>query len=71
MVKIIGFIVSILLIGLIFLQIPQESLGLSSFATNSDLLGSSSSAQRFLRILTVSCIFIYIFIALQLNLSLH
>jgi hypothetical protein len=46
MLKIFGFIDSLLLIGIIFLRIPLESTGLASFATKSDLLGSPSSARR-------------------------
>ncbi len=69
MLKLIGFIVSILLIIIIFLRIPQESVGLSSFATKSDILGSPSSAERFLNVLTVVGIFIYFGIALTLNLT--
>jgi len=68
MVKLIGFIVSILLIGVIFLRTPKESVGLSSFATKSDILGSPSSAERFLNILTAVGIFIYFSVALTLNL---
>nr|WPV72453.1 preprotein-translocase subunit g [Navicula sp.]WPV72610.1 preprotein-translocase subunit g [Navicula sp.] len=67
MLKLIGFIVSILLIGVIFLRTPQENVGLSSFATKSDILGSPSSAERFLNILTASGIIIYFSIALILN----
>ena len=52
MLKLLGFIISIFLIGIIFLRIPQENIGLASFATKSDLLGSPSSAQRSLNILT-------------------
>ena len=69
MLKLIGFIVSILLIGVIFLRTPQESVGLSSFATKSDILGSPSSAERFLNILTAVGIFIYFSLALKLNLT--
>lgn len=67
MLKLIGFIVSILLIGVIFLRTPQENVGLSSFATKIDILGSPSSAERFLNILTASGIIIYFGIALILN----
>jgi len=63
-----GFFVSILLIVIIFLRVPQENVGLSSFATKSDLLGSPSSAERFLNILTAVGIFIYFSLALKLNL---
>lgn len=67
MLKPIGFIVSLFLIGIIFLRIPQENVGLASFATKSDLLGSPSSAQRSLNILTGFGILVYFGIAIQLN----
>lgn len=69
MLKSIGFIISICLIIIIFLRMPQESLGLSSLATKTDLLGSPSSAERSLNILTAFGIVIYFGIAIQLNLS--
>ena len=69
MLKLIGFIVSILLIIIIFLRTPKENVGLSSFATKSNMLGSASSAERFLNILTVIGIIIYFGIALTLNLT--
>jgi preprotein translocase subunit SecG len=70
MLKSIGFIISICLIVLIFLRVPQESVGLSSFASKSDFLGSSpSSAERSLNILTIFGILIYFGIAIQLNSS--
>lgn len=68
MLKAFGFIVSFFLIVIIFLRIPQENVGLASFATKSDLLGSPSSAQRSLNILTAFGILIYFGIAVQLNL---
>ena len=68
MLKLIGIIVSILLIVIIFLRMPQENVGLSSFATKSDILGSPSSAERSLNILTSIAILIYFGIAIQLNL---
>ena len=69
MLKLLGFIISIFLIVIIFLRIPQENAGLASFATRSDLLGSPSSAQRFLNILTGFGILIYFGLAIQLNLA--
>lgn len=68
MLKILGLIVSVLLIGIIFLRIPQENVGLASFATKTDLLGSPSSAQRSLNIFTGVGILVYFGIAIQLNL---
>lgn len=67
MLKLFGLIVSIFLIVIIFLRIPQENVGLASFATKSDLLGSPSSAQRSLNIFTGFGILIYFAIAIQLN----
>ncbi len=68
MLKLVGFVINIFLIGLIFLRIPQESAGLSSFATKNNILGSSpSSVERWLNILTVIGILIYFYIAIKLN----
>lgn len=68
MLKLSGFCLSILLIIVIFFRTPQESVGLSSFAMKSNLLGSPSSAERFLNIITGVGILIYFGIALKLNL---
>jgi preprotein translocase subunit SecG len=68
MLKQIWFVVSIFLVVIIFLRMPQESIGLSSFANKSDLLGSPSSAQRSLNILTGFGILIYFILALTFNL---
>ena len=68
MLKILGIFISLFLIAIIFLRIPQENLGLASFAMKSNLLGSPSSAQRFLNILTIFGIFLYLGIAFQMNL---
>jgi preprotein translocase subunit SecG len=69
MLKPFGFLISLFLIVIIFLRIPQENVGLASFATKSDILGSPSSAQRFLNILTGVGILIYFGIAIQLNIN--
>jgi protein translocase SecG subunit len=67
MFKQIWFIVSVFLIAIIFLRMPQDSVGLSSFANKSDLLGSPSSAQRSLNIITSFGILIYFILALYFN----
>jgi len=69
MLKIAGFIISLFLVGIILLRVPKENVGLASFATKSDILGSPSSAQRSLNILTAFGILIYFGIALKLNLT--
>ena len=69
MIKLFVFLISAFLIVIIFLRIPQESVGLGSFATKSDLLGSPSSAQRSLNIFTAFGILIYFFLAVKLNFS--
>lgn len=68
MQKLFGIIVNILLIGIIFLRVPRESAGLTTFPTKNNLLGSPRSAERFLNILTALGILIYVGIAIQQNL---
>lgn len=67
MLKIIGLLISLSLIVIISLTIPQESLGLASFASKNNVLGSPSSAQRSLNILIALGIFLYFGIAVSLN----
>jgi preprotein translocase subunit SecG len=67
MIKLFSVLISIFLIIIISLRIPQESSGLSSFATKSDLLGSPSSAQKSLNIVTVVAILVYMALAIQIN----
>ena len=67
MLKFLGILISLFLIFIIFLRIPQESVGLASFATKSNLLGSPSSAERTLNNLTIIAITLYLFIAIELN----
>ena len=71
MLTILGNVISLFLILIILVRIPRDSIGLSSFANSSDLLGSPGSAQRFLDILTVSGILIYFTIAFQLNIQMN
>jgi protein translocase SecG subunit len=66
MLKIIWIILSLLLIGLIFLRTPQNQ-GLASFSTKSNLLGSPSSAEQFLNNLTVILMISYFLFAVFLN----
>ena len=71
MLTIFGIFTSLFLIFVILIRIPQDSVGLSSFANTSNLLGSPGSAQRFLDILTVSGIIFYVGIAVQLNMQVN
>nr|YP_009497753.1 preprotein translocase SecG subunit [Acanthoceras zachariasii]AWT40466.1 preprotein translocase SecG subunit [Acanthoceras zachariasii] len=66
MLNVIWLLLSCFLIFIIFLRAPQSS-GLSSFATKTNILGSPSSAERFLNNLTAIAIFAYVLIAIQLN----
>jgi len=68
MLKIIWVILSVVLIGLIFLRTPQNQ-GLASFSTKSNLLGSPSSAEQFLNNLTVTLMIGYFSLAIFLNFS--
>ena len=66
MLKIIWVLLSIILIGLIFLRTPQNQ-GLASFSTKSNLLGSPSSAEQFLNNLTIVLMISYFSFAIFLN----
>jgi len=68
MLKIIWIILSLVLIGLIFLRTPQNQ-GLTSFSTKSDLLGSPSSAEQFLNNLTIILMLSYFLLTIFLNIS--
>jgi preprotein translocase subunit SecG len=69
MIKLFAFLISIFLIIIIFLRIPKESVGLGSFATKSDFLGSPTSAERSLNIFTAFGILIYVTLAIKINFS--
>jgi preprotein translocase subunit SecG len=69
MLKLPLFAISIFLIIIIFFRIPQENVGLASFATKSDILGSPSSARKILNILTAFGIFLYILLAINYNIN--
>lgn len=71
MLTIAGILISLFLILLISIRIPPRDVGLSSFANKSNLLGSPSSAERFLDILTVTSIILYFLIAFKLNIRIH
>ena len=66
MANLVWLLLSVFLIFIIFLRSPQNG-GLASFATKSNLLGSPSSAERFLNNLTAALIFLYLVIAIQFN----
>nr|YP_010208349.1 Preprotein translocase SecG subunit [Pseudo-nitzschia multistriata]UBA15362.1 Preprotein translocase SecG subunit [Pseudo-nitzschia multistriata] len=71
MLTIFGMSTSLFLIVIILIRIPRDSIGLSSFANNSDLLGSPGSAQRFFDIVTVMGILVYFSVAFQLNAQIN
>ena len=66
MANLVWLLLSVFLIFIIFLRSPQNG-GLASFATKSNLLGSPSSAERFLNNLTATLIVLYLIIAIQFN----
>jgi len=68
MFNIVWLFLSFFLIFIIFIRTPQNN-GLASFATKNNILGSPSSAERFLNNLTAFGIFIYVFLAIQFNFS--
>ena len=67
MLKQIWFIISIFFIFIIFLRMPQENIGLSSFANKTDILGSPTSAQKSLNYITGILVISYFIIAFLVN----
>ena len=67
MLKILWIIISLFLITLIFLRVPKDTAGLSSFATKSTLLGSPSSSEQFLNYLIGLGVICYLFLTFNLN----
>jgi protein translocase SecG subunit len=70
MLKQVWFVISIFLIFIIFLRMPQETIGLSSFANKSDILGSPTSAQKSLNYITIITVLIYFLLAFYFNLNI-
>jgi len=70
MLKLFLLALSIFLITIIVLRIPQENVGLASFANKSNVLGSPSSAQKSLNILTAFGILLYFILAVVANLTI-
>ena len=67
-VKVIGALLSLVLIFFSLIRIPEKNVGLASIANKISLLGSPSSTQRSFDIAGVIGIFLYLAIALLLNL---
>ena len=68
LLRLLGAFESLFLINIILLRIPKETAGLASFTSKSNLLGSPNSARRSLNTITAVSVFIYLGIAIQLNL---
>nr|YP_009496500.1 preprotein translocase SecG subunit [Actinocyclus subtilis]AWT39213.1 preprotein translocase SecG subunit [Actinocyclus subtilis] len=69
MIKIIWLLISILLLALILIRIPNNA-GLTSFTTKSNFLGSANSAEKFLDNLTWFLIVCYFLLAIKFNYSI-
>lgn len=67
MLEIFGPILSFLLIFIVFLRTPEDSLGLSSFTVKTNLLSSPGSTRRLLDFLTATEAILYLIIAFKLN----
>jgi protein translocase SecG subunit len=68
MLKLFLVLISISLIPIILLRVPQQDAGLSSFATKNTFLGSPSKAQNLLNVVTAIAILLYLILAIVSNL---
>nr|YP_010241929.1 Preprotein translocase SecG subunit [Coscinodiscus wailesii]QTI82844.1 Preprotein translocase SecG subunit [Coscinodiscus wailesii] len=66
MLKIIWLILSLFLILLVLIRIPNSG-GITNFSINNNLIGSSNSTERFLNKLTWLFITLYFLLALKFN----
>ena len=69
MLTLIQYLISLFLIIIIFVRIPEDNAGLTSFTTTSTIFGSPKSAQRILNSLTGISILAYLLLAVLLNFS--
>jgi len=69
MLQIIWLILSIFLILIILIRIPNSG-GLNNFSINTNLMGSPNSAERFLNQLTWLFIIGYFLLAVKFNISI-
>lgn len=69
MLKILGTIVSLFLIFIIFVRIPEDSEGLAGFSAQTGFLGSPRSARKFIDLVIAASIILYLIIAFKLNLA--
>ena len=69
MLKFIWLILSIFLILIILIRIPNKG-GLNSFSVNSNLLGSPNSAEKTLNQLTWLIITCYFLLAIKFNIAI-
>jgi protein translocase SecG subunit len=66
MLKIIWLILSLFLILLVLIRIPNSG-GITNFSINNNLIGSSNSTERFLNKLTWLFITLYFLLVLKFN----
>lgn len=69
MIKKIWFAFSLFLIAIIFLRMPKENTGLTSFANKSDILGSPTTAEKTLNIITTLSVIGYVVFAFKLDIN--
>ena len=68
MLKIIWLLLSLFLIVIILIRIPNSG-GLNNFSVNTNLIGSANSAEKFLNQLTWLFITCYFLLAVKFNIS--
>jgi protein translocase SecG subunit len=70
MLKILWLLLSLFLIILILIRIPNAG-GLNNFSINVNLIGSPNSAEKFLNQLTWFLILLYLGLAIKFNISTY
>ena len=61
------FLLCLILIIIIFFQVPKDNIGLTSFGSKTNFLGSPTKSEKNIKIITIVCILGYLFLAFELN----
>ena len=60
---------SLVLILLIFFQMPKDNIGLTSFSDKTNFLGSPTTAEKRIKIITAIGILLYVSLAFRSNIN--
>lgn len=66
---IVQIVISLVLILLIFFQLPKDNIGLTSFSDKTNFLGSPTNSEKAIKIITAIGILLYVSLAFRSNIN--